>query len=89
MEGFLRVSIPEAHIRQNSMKIAEAIKNATTEQLVNELLERGFKWGYVFGHGTDEPAGSKDMVIADLEKTNVLIRPGDLFEKPEPISSYF
>ena len=72
-----------------SMKRSFLIKDLTTEQLVNELLERGFKWGYVCGHGTDEPAASGEFVIADIEKATVLIRPEDLFSKPAKYDDYF
>lgn len=53
-----------------------------TEDLIKELEKRGFKWGYVWGHGQEEYASEREYVIADLEKVNVLIRPEDLFEEP-------
>lgn len=59
------------------------------KEIVDQLLARGWKWGYVFGHGDDEPAGDGDMVIADLEKTKVLIAPSDLMEKPISQKEYF
>lgn len=67
----------------------KTLKQISTDKLINELIERGFKWGYVYGHGTDEPAGYKNKVIADVEKTNVLIRPEDQLETPIDYYKYF
>lgn len=65
------------------------MKDISTEDLIKELESRGFKWGYVYGHGTDEPAGNKNMIIADVEKVNVLIKPENLFEEAVPYDEYF
>ena len=71
------------------------IKDITTENLIKELERRGFKWGYVHGHGSDEPCSwidpqtKENYVIADVEKTTVLIRPEDQFNEPEKYDSYF
>ena len=59
------------------------------EELLKELEKLGYKWGYVYGHGTDEPAGDKGFVLADLEKTRVLIKPEDLFKEPIEYDKYF
>ena len=65
------------------------MKDVTTEDLIKELERRGSKWGYIYGHGSEEPAGNKGDIIADVEKTRVLISPDDLFEKPIPYDEYF
>lgn len=59
------------------------MKDFTTEELIQELLDRGFKWGYLSGHGDCEYVyGEGGLIIGDIEKTNVLIRPEDLYKEP-------
>jgi len=65
------------------------MKEIKTEDLLKELESRGFKRGYVYGHGESEPAGQGDFIIADLEKTSVLISPEDLFDEPVPYDKWF
>ena len=63
------------------------------EEYIQKLLDLGWKWGYVFGHGNDEPAGGfidgEQYVIADVEKSSVLIPPKYLFGKPIKYEDYF
>lgn len=65
------------------------MESISTEDLIKELEKRGFKWGYVYGHGNDEPASNNGFVIADVEKKKVLIKPEDQFAEPEEINKYF
>ena len=64
------------------------MKDISTEDLIKELENRGYKWGNVSGHGQEEYCtwydNDKDeiFVIADVEKTDVLIKPEDLYKEP-------
>ena len=67
----------------------ENLDKVSTEELIKELEKRGYKWGYVYGHGDGEPAGDGEFVIADVEKTNVLISPEDQFSEPMPEDKFW
>lgn len=71
----------------------EMVQEIKTEDLIKELENRGYKWGYLSGHGTDEACswsdGNETWVIADIEKTNVLIKPEDQFKEPIKYNDYF
>lgn len=74
-------------------KTEQKIEEFTTEELIKELERRGYKWGYLWGHGTDEACtwsdGKEQYVIADIEKTTVLIRPEDQLKEPVKYEDYF
>lgn len=70
------------------------MKDIKTEDLIKELESRGFKWGYVTGHGDSEPCTWIDekgehWVIADVEKDVVLISPEKQFKEPVPYDKWF
>jgi hypothetical protein len=60
-----------------------------TEELLKELENRGFKQGYLSGHGTDEAVTEGEFVIADVEKCRIIIFPQDVWKEPVNINDYF
>lgn len=62
-------------------------------ELIKQLIAMGWRYGYVYGHGDSEPAGAEingeSFIIADLEKSSVLIPPKELFKEPVPYKEWF
>lgn len=57
------------------------------EELKQELIKLGWRWAYLTGHGDNENVyetiDGKYYVVGDIEKSNVLVPPVCIWDKPE------
>lgn len=62
------------------------------EELIEELKKLGWHYCYLGGHGDTEAVteiiDGEHFVVGDIEKSNILVSPDCIWEKPEKYSEY-
>lgn len=64
-----------------------------TEELIKQLEALGWKQVYYTGNGTECPIQAlidgEQYIVGDIEKSNILVPPDCLWEKPEKYDDYY